>query len=96
MKITTRHENHAIGIGEYVTLRTLEVRELAAPEGGSVDVTVMKGERITLWVGNEFAEFTLEEWGRFLRRVSASRLREMVRNDKDVTYEPEVPDAKTE
>ena len=94
MKITTRHENHAIGIGEYVTLRTLEVRELAAPEGGSVDVTVMKGERITLWVGHEFAEFTFEEWARLLQRVSVRRLREMVRNDKDVTYEPEVQDGK--
>ena len=96
MKITTRHEKHEIGIGEYVTLRTLEVRELAAPEGVSVDVTMTKGERITLWVGNEFAEFTFLEWERLLQQVSARHLREMVRNDKDVTYEPEVPDAKTE
>ena len=96
MKITTKREKHEIGVGEYVTLRTLEVRELAAPEGGAVDVTVMKGERITLWVGDEFAEFTFEEWGRLLRRVSVRRLREMVRNDKDVTYEPEVPDAQAE
>lgn len=92
MKITAKHENHAIGIGEYVTLRTLQFRDLAAPEGGAVDVTVMKGERITLWVGNEFAEFTFPEWARLLRQVSASRLREMVRNDKDVTYEPEPQD----
>ena len=93
MKITTKHENHAIAIGEYITLRTLQFRELAAPEGGSVDVTVVKGERITLWVGNEFAEFTFGEWARLHRRVSASRLREMVRNDKDVTYEEEAQDA---
>ena len=81
MKITAKRERHATGIGEYIVLHTLEIRDLAAPEGGSVDVTATKGERITLWVGHEFAEFTFQEWDRFLRRVSAQRLREMVRND---------------
>ena len=71
MKIVTKQEKIEVGVGEYEELRTVAAQELAAPEGAAVEVSSVRGERLTLWVGNEFAEFTLAEWDEFVRSVSA-------------------------
>ena len=69
MRIVTKQEKVEVGIGESEVLRSVVVRDLAAPKGISAEV-VCAGEGLTLWVGNEFAEFTLAEWEEFLRSVS--------------------------
>ncbi len=70
MKIVTKQERIDAGVGEHEELRSVAAQELAAPEGAKVEVTQVRGERLTLWVGSEFAEFTFAEWDEFLRSVA--------------------------
>jgi hypothetical protein len=81
VKLTTKQEKIEIAIGEDATLRTLKVSDLAAPAHCEVQMSAMKYERLSLWIGNEFAEFTDQEWDRFVRRVAA--LRDRAKRDPD-------------